>query len=412
MLFYCIWSYGASVRRWFFLSRALAIVQEWLWKIYLNQRVGKFEIIKPLEFNKEFIYWILRGVSEKIKNMWYWWAQPNISNKQIENLDFVFPSKEIQGKIVNFLNDIRDGSIKDTIYISKDVDEKILKIHYQSLNCFNINQLIKSNSKLINNFQSSILQDAIQWKLVPQDPSDEPASILIERIQTEKTKLIAGWKLKKQKPLALIKPEEIPYELPKGWEWVRLGEILKYIQRWPSAKYSEKSNIGIINQKCIQWRWLELDHIKYYSTELIEKLNEDRYLWEDDILLNSTWTGTIGRCILLDELPFKSYIADSHVTILRSSISQKYLLSFLSSKGIQDFFNNGWVFGTTNQIELSSSAIQNFIFPLPPIQEQVRIVSKIGELIESCELLDEQVKQSKEKSDKLMESVLQGVFNW
>lgn len=326
------------------------------------------------------------GIS-KINKHTYWWVRKSLSFGNLSKIELNIASIEEQKKLMDALKE-------------KINDFELLK---------NLNE---SSFELSKKLKSSILQDAIQWKLVLQDPSDEPASILIEKIQAEKAKLIAEWKLKKQKPLAPIQPEEIPYELPKGWEWVRLGEILKYIQRWPSAKYSEKSNIGIINQKCIQWRGLELDHIKYYSTELIERLNEDRYLWKDDILLNSTWTGTIGRCILLDELPLKSYIADSHVTVLRSFISQKYILTFLSSQGIQDFLNNGWVFGTTNQIELSSSTIQNFCFPLPPLQEQKRIVEKIDELMKSCESLDEQIRQAKDRSKKLMESVLQGVFNW
>ncbi|MBP6256911.1 hypothetical protein KA405_04305 [Patescibacteria group bacterium] len=78
---------------------------------------------------------------------------------------------------------------------------------------------------MIKSLRQSILSDAIAGKLVPQDPTDEPASILLQKIQAEKAKLIAEGKLKKQKSLDPIREDEKPFELPQGWEWVKLGEI-------------------------------------------------------------------------------------------------------------------------------------------------------------------------------------------
>lgn len=83
----------------------------------------------------------------------------------------------------------------------------------------------ENNQDLVSQLRQSILQDAIQGKLLPQNPDDEPASKLIERIKAEKEALIRDKKISRPKPLSPIKAEEIPFTLPNGWEWVRLGEI-------------------------------------------------------------------------------------------------------------------------------------------------------------------------------------------
>src|SRR5690606_18511655 len=88
-----------------------------------------------------------------------------------------------------------------------------------------LNLIFEKNLDYITRLRQNILQEAVQGKLVPQDPNDEPASVLLERIKEEKERLIKEGKIKKEKPLPSITEDEIPYELPKGWEWVRLGEI-------------------------------------------------------------------------------------------------------------------------------------------------------------------------------------------
>lgn len=98
---------------------------------------------------------------------------------------------------------------------------KLLSVDISTLDFIN-----KDTSEKVASLRLSILQDAIQGKLVPQNPSDEPASVLLGRIQQEKEELVKTGKIKKQKKLPSIKPEEIPFELPDGWEWVRLGELL------------------------------------------------------------------------------------------------------------------------------------------------------------------------------------------
>ena len=125
----------------------------------------------------------------------------------------------------------------------------------------------EENYELISKLRQSILQEAVQGKLVPQDPNDEPASVLLERIKEEKERLIKEGKIKKEKPLPPISEDEIPYELPEGWEWVRLGEVTNYA-------YNETLKPDEIDEE--EWV-LELEDIEKDTSRLIQVIrNKDR----------------------------------------------------------------------------------------------------------------------------------------
>jgi len=103
----------------------LGIVQAGLGKLYLNQRVGKFDILSPDEFEKEYIYWIARGVKSIVKNLAWGAAIPNVSPKQIEDLNFPIPTKDIQKNIIRFLNDLKNDSVNDEIYFDEEIENEI-----------------------------------------------------------------------------------------------------------------------------------------------------------------------------------------------------------------------------------------------------------------------------------------------
>ena len=110
----------------------LGIVQAGLGKLYLNQRVGKFDILNPDAFEKEYIYWIARGVEGSVKNLAWGAAIPNVSPKQIEELNFPIPSKDIQKNIIRFLNDLRNGNVNGEIYFDEEIENEIKDIQEMS----------------------------------------------------------------------------------------------------------------------------------------------------------------------------------------------------------------------------------------------------------------------------------------
>lgn len=294
-----------------------------------------------------------------------------------ENCDFDFNYFDlwIQNKVRDFLNTINS------------IDNKL--------------QILKKNEQLVKQLKSSILQDAIQWKLVPQDPSDEPASILIEKIQAEKIKLITEWKLKKQKPLVPIKSEEIPYELPEGWEWVRFGEVVSIESNlvnpneYPNFPHIAPDNIEKNTGKLLN-----------YKTVIEDEINSSNHLFKSWHILYSKVRPKLNKVIIVD---FEG-LCSADMYPIKSYINKYYLKNVMLSTMFLDqidAYDNRVKMPKINQNDLSL-----ILIPVPSEKEQARIVEKSNELMQSCELLGEQVKQAKGRSEKLMESVLQGVFNW
>ncbi|MCI6402344.1 MAG: restriction endonuclease subunit S [Oscillospiraceae bacterium] len=244
-------------------------------------------------------------------------------------------------------------------------------------------------SHFFNYLPKSILQAAVQGKLVPQDKNDEPASELLKRIQAEKAVLIKEGKLKKEKPLPPITEDEIPYDLPEGWVWCRALDVCSYIQRGKSPTYSETKTYPVVSQKCVQWKGMNMSKARFIAPETVSKYEESRKLTTGDLLWNSTGQGTLGRIAIYDERlnPYKYAVADSHVTVLRPlQVLSKYMYYWFAGPEVQSTIEERAT-GSTKQIELATSTIMSYIFPLPPLEEQQRIVTKVDELMALCDEL-------------------------
>lgn len=246
-------------------------------------------------------------------------------------------------------------------------------------------QLDKLNKELPEALKKSILQEAIQGKLVPQNPKDEPASVLLAKIQKEKEALVKQGKLKKKDlEITPIDDDEIPFEIPDSWTWCRLGSICDYLHRGKSPVYSDKKILPVMAQKCNQWDKIYTEKCLFADPKTIEKYTTEQYLQVGDVIINSTGGGTVGRTGFVDEYVFSEYdkfVADSHVTVVRSNknINSKYVYYFLITPLIQRGIEERCS-GSTNQIELGTETIKNYLFPLPPLAEQKRIVTKLEQL--------------------------------
>ncbi|MDD2891479.1 MAG: restriction endonuclease subunit S [Candidatus Gracilibacteria bacterium] len=275
-----------------------------------------------------------------------------------------------------------------------------------------VNSLNNKNTGFVANLRSSILQDAIQGKLVPQDSSDEPANVLLDRIQKEKEELVKSGKIKKQKELSPIKSEEIPFELPKGWEWVRLGELLLLSEYGSAEKANtDESGVPMFRMGNVQKGSLTYDDFKYLNRKAkdLPKL----YLKKNDLLFNRTnsWelVGKTGIFLGDDD----SYTFAGYLIRLRSSflISPIFINYYLNS----DFFRKTQIepqiIQQCGQANFSGGKLVETLCPLPPASEQLHIVEKVSELFTYCDVLESSTKDASEASEKLLESVLAKVFN-
>lgn len=260
--------------------------------------------------------------------------------------------------------------------------------------------------------RNSILMMAVQGKLVEQNPHDEPAVVLLEKIRAEKEELIKQKKIKKEKSLPEITDEEKLFDLPAGWEWVRLGELASKIGAGstPTGGRAIYGNSGIkfIRSQNVYNDGLRMDDIAFISEEINNK-KRGSIVFPQDILLNITG-GSIGRCALVPD-DFDIGNVNQHVLIVRliEKEFREYIHLYLISPYIQKMIMDEQV-GVSRE-GLSATKTTNFLVALPPIAEQQRIVAKLEELMPKIDKYEqaETTLTSFEQAfpDKLRSSILQ-----
>ncbi|EGQ9881240.1 restriction endonuclease subunit S [Vibrio vulnificus] len=267
----------------------------------------------------------------------------------------------------------------------------------------------------VKKLRELILELAVRGKLVPQDPNDEPAAVLLERIALEKAQLVKEKKIKKPKTLQTLSPESLP-RLPESWTWSYMQDITEYVQRGKGPKYAEEGSVRVISQKCVQNSGFDIEPARYIEEESLEKYQDERFLRENDLLWNSTGTGTVGRVNVLPSIKQKSLVADSHVTVVRPLImNSRYIWCILMAPGVQaridPFHEQSLVSGSTKQVELNTSSVVTLPIPVAPIAEQDRIVAKVDELMELCDQLEQQTEASVEAHQVLVTTLLDTLTN-
>ncbi len=255
----------------------------------------------------------------------------------------------------------------------------------------------------LENLNQAILQESVQGKLVPQDPSDEPASELLKRIKAEKVK--SG---KKEKPLPPIKPKEIPFEIPVNWAWCRLGEICLKIGSGSTPKGSNYSKKGFpfFRSQNIYNDGLVYDDIKFVSDE-VQKQMKGTIVYANDILLNITG-GSMGRCALVPE-DFEEGNVSQHVCIIRPlEVDRNYFHKIVLSPYFQKF-----IFSSTTgagREGLPKYNLEQFAIPLPPLSEQKRIVAEIEKQFAKTKQLREHITENQQATKQLLKALLHKAF--
>ena len=251
--------------------------------------------------------------------------------------------------------------------------------------------------------KNSILLMAVQGKLVPQDPNDEPASVLLERIRAEKERLIKEKKIKREKnPSVIFKgadntpyekigdevrslADEVPFDIPDSWEWVRLIDVCEYIQRGKSPKYSPIKKYPVVAQKCNQWSGFSIEKAQFIEPDSLSSYGPERLLQDNDLMWNSTGLGTLGRMAIYKTAanPYELAVADSHVTVIRplkQFVLSEYLYYYFANPTVQSVIEDQ-ADGTTKQKELATATIKAYLTPIPPLDEQRRILAKLSEVL-------------------------------
>ena len=248
--------------------------------------------------------------------------------------------------------------------------------------------------------KKSILQEAVQGKLVPQNPDDEPASVLLERIRAEKQELIKQGKIKKTKnesviitrdkiPYEIIDgkerciADEVPFEIPDSWCWCRWGTISESIQYGYNAPAKENGRIKMVRISDIQDNKVLWDTVPFCDID--EESIETYLLKQNDILFARTG-GTVGKSYLVKEVPKDAIYAGYLIrTRYSNNLSPEYLKFFMESELYWIQLRNGTI--ATAQPNCNGKTLANMLVPIPPLAEQKRIVAKIEEIMPMIERL-------------------------
>lgn len=255
--------------------------------------------------------------------------------------------------------------------------------------------------------RKAILQLAVMGRLVPQDPNDPPASELLKEIEAEKQRLIKEGKIKKPKPLPPIKPEEVPYQLPQGWEWVRLGDVglVGSSSRVHQRDWKDQGVPFYRAREIVKLSKLGfVDNELYISEDHYQALAKDGLVPEvNDVML--TGVGTIGVPYIVKETD-RFYFKDASVLIFKNyyRLYAPYLYWFFKSPYWIDRIHDGSMGTTVHTLTIGRA--NDIVVPLPPLPEQHRIVEHIDQLMDLCDRLEQQIDAATGKQTELLNAVM------
>ena len=304
----------------------------------------------PYQVYNKYLFYYLMASKQRFIDLGEGGAQPNISREKIVAFPFPLPPLAEQHRIV------------------EKVEELLPKVEeYGKAQ----EALDKLNAELPERLKKSILQEAITGKLVPQDPNDEPASILLDKIRKEKAKLVKEGKLKKKDLIETpISKDEIPFEIPESWEWVRFGTITY-------NRDSERIPLSVDERSILEKRY---DY--YGASGVIDKV--DKYLFDKPLLLiGEDGANLINRSTPIAFIARGKYWVNNHAHVLDfiNEDLMQYMCWYINAISLVEYVTG------TAQPKMNQVKMNSILVALPPLAEQHRIVAKIEELLTKIDKL-------------------------
>ena len=282
---------------------------------------------------------------------------------------------------------------------------------------------ITHQQTLLGKLKQAILQEAIQGKLTADwraaNPDVEPASELLQRIEAEKARLIDEKKIRKEKPLPEITPEEIPFDVPEGWEWCRWGELnLDYSggATYKSNEVRESGDNQVIRIGNIKPDRIDLTKRPAFLSEELANETANNEIFRGDFLF--TMTGTYEKrdycfSVLIEEKHFqgKRLFQNQRVGRFRThgDLNRAFLIKAIKLDCLLDpVFASST--GAANQANISKGSLMEILIPLPPLAEQAAIVERVEALMATCRELEAEIERSRNHAADLLQAVLKEAF--
>ncbi|MDG2645996.1 restriction endonuclease subunit S [Vibrio parahaemolyticus] len=393
---------------------------------------GFLSVIRPYQLDSAFLMMVLRSPSVRDELVGSSSQTTNIANISLEKLNplvvSIPPLKE-QHRIVAKVDELialcdqleqqTEASIEahqvllttllDTLTNSADADELMqnwarISEHFDTL---------FTTEESIDQLKQTILQLAVMGKLVPQDPSDEPAAELLKRIAEEKAQLVKDKKIKKQKALPPIAEDEKPFELPNGWEWCHLNSLISEMDAgWSPACPPEASpnheTWGVLKTTAVQ-------NMEYreYENKVLSSSKEPRPQYEvknGDILITRAGPkNRVGVSCLVQTTRPKLMISDKIIRfhLIELGMSNNFVSLCLNAGATSEYLESSKSGMAESQMNISQDKLKMAPIPLPPIREQTLIAKKVEELIDLCDKLKLSLEKGKHAHFQFTDSVIE-----
>lgn len=314
------------------------------------------------EIDTDYLYYVLTSLKSVVIKKQHGMAQMNINQTILNEAPFPLPPLEEQKRI------------------AAKIEELMPFVEQYAKTSTRLNTL---NASFPDRMKKSILQQAVMGKLVPQDPKDEPASVLLKKIAEEKLKLIKEGKIKKQKALPAITEDEIPFDIPESWEWVQLDELAIFEngdrgKNYPNKSEYVQSGVAWINTSHIKTNgYLTTTEMNYITREKFETLRSGTI--EENDLVFCLRGATYGKVSRVE--PYTEGAVASSLMIIRPIISilRDYLLLYLKTP--LAFSELAKYANGSAQPNLGAKDVRKYLVPLPPLKEQKRILECVEEIL-------------------------------
>ncbi|NRG06128.1 restriction endonuclease subunit S, partial [Vibrio coralliilyticus] len=338
-------------------------------------------------------------------------GQPKINKTEYKNCQLPLPSLQEQNQVVAKINQLMTlcDQLEQQTEASIEAHQTLVEVLLNTLTSSeNSDELMQNWARISEHFDTlftteesidqlkqTILQLAVMGKLVPQDPTDEPAAKLLERIAEEKAQLIKEKKIKKQKTLPPISDDEKPFELPNGWSYVRLDDLCSTVSSGstpPKTELSETDGIPFLKVYNIQNQEIEFDERTLFVSENAHNGKLKRsILYPGDVVMNLVGP-PLGKVAIMPNT-YQEWNCNQNIVCFRplEIRCNSYIYTYLKAHIFLDYIS---LVGSAGQDFISGTKCRSIVVPVPPLSEQERLVEKVGVLLDLCTQLKHRLVES------------------
>jgi type I restriction enzyme, S subunit len=390
-------------------------------EVVTNQQIHGFVI--PEQLSSEYVAYVIKSQKDFLDSSATSTTISYLNKSRCESIPFPLPPLAEQRRIVAKIDQLM-ARCDELEKLRIDRSQRLLTVHTAALDRLltakdssefstawsfitqHFGELYSVKENVVE-LRKTILQLAVMGKLVRQDPNDEPASELLRSIELEKQRLVKEKKIRCQKPLPDIKPEEIPYVIPNSWEWCYLDDLCTLITDGThyTPTYTE-AGIPFISVKNLSSGKLNFSNTRFISEQEHNEFIKRCHPEEGDVLL--TKVGTTGIAVTIStNKEFSIFVSVALLKFVKEFIDADYLTRLINSPLVKKYSADGTE-GVGNK-NLVLRKIKAFIIPIPPLAEQRRIVEKIDRLMGMCDRLEDSIESGKGKQTDLLNALMSQV---